>query len=903
MTLQATPALLGRTSELAVLDRRLDEARSGRGNALVVRGEAGIGKSALLSHASTADDVLVLRGGGIETEVKLPFAGLHLLLREVLGELDSLPNTHARALRCALGTGNTGTGEASELFAIGLAVLALFERLARQRPVVCVIDDAHWLDESSADALLFAARRLSTERVLLLFAARELHAPPFPAPGLAELRLDGLASSDVDTLLREYASDLPRHVRDRVAEDAAGNPLAVLEFAAAQREGRPVDPYGVARLPAHSRIQRTFADRIAALPDSTRTVLLVAAADGTCNTGTVLEAATRLGASAADLRVAEGAELLMFTDNCIGFPHPLVRTAAYQKATMQQRIAAHRALAETSAEHGEADRRAWHLAAASTGPDEAVASALEAGAEHARARGGYGAVASAYERAAQLSPDTGERGRRLTAAARAAAEAGQLQRACQLAHEAGTLLSDPVAIAWAAMIHATIAEDHAKPLEAQRILARAAESVAGREPDLAGKLLFWSGTAAWSAGDARAVAGTAADAEALGLPDTGRFRSLATASGGDVAEAMSAVRDLIADSERLPRVCTDQPIALRRRSEIAGWHLLLGDHLQAHELALGIARDSRQQSAAGVLPRALALLARTELLHGDPAAARANAEEGRRIAADIGQPQGSAELAGVLALLAATEGDQRRSTALAGEAFEPQAALALSLLDLGNGDYDAALDRLAALAPAPDRLATIETVPIMVEAAARAGRSDEVSGPVVTFLTWAERSATPWARAVALRCRAVLGESHLFAEAIELHHSAPGRPFERARTELLYGEWLRRERHRSQARARLRSALTIFERLGARPWAERARTELRATGESLGAKAHAPELAERLTPQELRIVRLAATGLSNRDIGSRLFLSPRTVGYHLYKAYPKLGVASRVELAKLGLAS
>ncbi|PXY38245.1 helix-turn-helix transcriptional regulator [Prauserella flavalba] len=901
MTLTATSALFGRTSETALLGGHLDDARAGRSTALVVRGEAGIGKSALLGQAaSAASDFLVLRGAGIETEAKLPFAGLHLLLRPVLSEIDALPEAHAQALQCALGT---GSGEAAGRFTIGLAVLGLLTRLARTRPVLCVVDDAHWLDEASTDALLFAARRLGTEGVVLLFAARDLHAPPFPAPGVAELRLGGLSPEAVDELLTERAGDLPRHVRDRIAGEACGNPLALLELAAAQREGRATEsPYDVAKLPTHSKIQHTFADRIAALPESTRTLLLVAAADGTCDTGTVLAAAGLLGASADDLHVAEDAELLMFTDNCIGFRHPLARTAAYRTAPMRRRIAAHEALAKVLEHHGDADRRAWHLAAASTRADESVASALESSAEHARARGGYSAVAAAYERAADLSPDRRERGRRLTAAARAAADAGQLDRACSLVRRAAAELTDPVESAWPALIDATLAEDFARPAEAQQILVDTAGSVAQREPEMASKLLFWAAASALAAGDASAAASAADTAEALRLPESRGARALATVANGAVPDAMRALRQVL-DNAELPLGCTDQPLALRGRTAVAGWHLLLGDHATAHELALSVTRDSRGQAAAGVLPRALAVAARAELHLGDLGAAHASATEGRRLATDIGQHHSAAELAGVLATLAAVEGDEATTAEFAREAPQAQAAVALSLLDLGHGRPDAALDRLTALVPGPGRLETVEAVPTMVEAAVRAGRAGQLGDVLPAFTAWAEESGLPWARAVALRCRALIGEPRLFAKAVELHHAEPGRPFERARTELLHGEWLRRERHPAQARALLRSALTIFERLGARPWAERARTELRATGESLGAKAHAPELAQRLTPQELRIVRLAAAGLSNRDIGARLYLSPRTVGYHLYKAYPKLGVASRVELAKLGLAS
>ncbi|MFD2398144.1 LuxR C-terminal-related transcriptional regulator [Prauserella oleivorans] len=369
-----------------------------------------------------------------------------------------------------------------------------------------------------------------------------------------------------------------------------------------------------------------------------------------------------------------------------------------------------------------------------------------------------------------------------------------------------------------------------------------------------------------------------------------------------MANAVPALRRLLDRAAGLPPTCPDQPLELRARTTVAAWPMLLGDDAAAHELALGAVRDARQHAATGVLPEALALLASAELRLGHHTDARATATEGLDLAREIGQRRSAARLAGVLAMLAALEGDEPKAVEHAAAADPPQAALALSVLELGLGRHDAALDRLTALTPAPDRLEALEAVPTLVEAAVRAGEPDRGTQALAEYVTWANDTGQVWAQAVATRCRALLGEPELFAKAVELHLGVRDRPFERARTELLYGEWLRRERHRSRARAYLRSALAIFERLGATPWADRARTELRATGESR-TTGSGTGLTARLTPQELRIVRLAADGLSNRDIGAKLYLSPRTVGYHLYKAYPKLGVASRAELAKLGLAS
>ncbi|EHR53596.1 transcriptional regulator, luxR family [Saccharomonospora marina XMU15] len=903
MPLTETGKLVGRADETAMIEALVSDARRGRAAALVVRGEAGIGKSALLEHAAAnADGMRLLRGSAVESEAELPFAGLHLLLGPVGDSIDRLPAPHAGVLRSALGT---GSGESGSRFSVGVAVLTLLAELSKESPVLALVDDAHWLDCPTKEALVFAARRLGTERVALLFAAREPDAPPFPTRDIDQLHLDGLGTEAAEALLRTHAADLPRHLADQVVAEAMGNPLALLELSSAllRGGGRP-EPDALAPLPAPDRVTKTFAARIRSLPERARTVLLVAAADGTCDTGRVLAAARLLGADITDLRLAEDAGLLGFTQTCLWFRHPLVRTAAYHDALLQDRIAAHRALAQVLDQPDDADRRAWHLAAASTGPDEEIAAELERSAEHARARGGYSAVVVAYERAAALTPRRAERGRRLLAASRAATDAGQPQRACELARQATAQLTEPTQKAKAAMIHATLADDQDQPVESRRVLRLAADEVATSAPELASELLFWAVGAAWSAGESATVAAIADHAETLRLPGTDRIRALATAAAGDLGGATLALRWLL-DGPSVLKGCVDQALALRSRTRSAGWHVLLGDHETAHEQAAELVGRIHADSADGVLPRALAVLAEAHLHLGRHREALNSAQQGMRLAEDIGQRHSVTLFAGVLARLAAIEGDEAAATAHAAETRAERAAAALGLLELGLGRHDTALDRLAALADDTDPLHAVTTFPDLVEAAVRARQPQRAAEASKLFTRWAQLSDATWALAVSLRCRALLGEDEdrLFSEAVELHRQSQDHPFERARTELVYGEYLRRARHRTRARRLLRSALSGFERLGARPWAERARTELRATGERLTRPAHDSNGTERLTPQELRIVLLAADGLSNRDIGEQLFLSPRTVGYHLYKAYPKLGVSSRRELGKLGLAS
>ncbi|MBB3049949.1 DNA-binding CsgD family transcriptional regulator/tetratricopeptide (TPR) repeat protein [Prauserella isguenensis] len=880
----------GRGDELARIGTLVDEVRAGAGQALVLRGEAGIGKSTLLATATTnagdtatpgdTSDLLVLRGAGVEAESAIPFAGLHLLLHPVAGHVDELAEPHAGTLRRVL----SGDGSVDR-FAAGVALLELLGTFARSGPVLVLADDVHWFDAPSADALSFAARRLSGTRVGVLLAVREPHAPATPTPGLPELRLSGVDDDAARRILA--ATELPRHRWDRVVADACGNPLALLELGSSDRDSRG-DP---------------FADVVAELPPATRTVLLVAAADGTCDIGTILAAAGTLGASIDDLRVAEDAELVMFTEGCFGFRHPLVGTSVYRAATLARRLEAHRALAEVLSEDGDADRRARHLAAATTTADESVAAALETGIELARVRGGMAAVADDYERAAHLSPRPRDEGFRLTSAARAAADAGQPERARDLAEQAAGLLPEPVDATWAAIVRATLAEDDERTAEAHHLLVTTARRIAAETPESAGKLLFLAVGAAWRGDDPARAVEAAAVADELALPGAARVRALATAASADVADAVAAVRDLVAAGCAELTECTDVALTLRSEVQRSWWSLLSGDPDSAYARATDTVREARRQAATGALPAALEALAQAELHLGELDAAARTAAAGLDVATRIGQRRGVATLSGVQALVAAVRGDAEATASYAAEADPASAAHALALLDLGDGRTEAAVDRLAA-AHRPG-LAGLSAVPDLVEAASRTDRAENhefAAQALADYVTWAEAVEQPQVRAVALRSRGLLGEPDLLRPALGMADRAG--PWQQARTELAHGEWLRRERNPVQARPHLRAALTAFDRLGARPWADRARTELRAAGEG---RARRPSRENTtvdtggLTPQELRIAALAADGLSNRDIGNRLYLSPRTVGYHLYKAYPKLGVSGRGELAKLEL--
>ncbi|GLW11681.1 transcriptional regulator [Microtetraspora sp. NBRC 13810] len=884
--------LHGREAEISVIDELLAKVRSGGSGALVVSGEPGIGKTALLDHAAkSAEGVQVIRRIGIRSESDLAFAGLHLLLRPVLDRMDALPGPQRRALEGAFGL---APAEGADRLLVGLAVLSLLAEVAEDGPVLCLIDDAHWLDRSSREALVFAARRLDSEGVALIMATREDH-----LPGLPELRLRGLSAAASAAVL-DSVRPAPE-LRYRVLAEAQGNPLALIELPATLRG----DGYRPGALPLSSRLRAAFHEQVDHLPEATRTLLLVAAAGE--NLDEVLAAGVRFHADAADLLPAEKAGLVSVGERALTFRHPLVREAVYQHAPLSLRLAVHRAFAETLSGAHNADRRAWHLATATIGPDEEVAAELEHTAVRAAARRGHAAAATAYERAAELSGDGDARARRLTLAAEAATEAGELDRARKLAEDAERQVTDPLLRSRLAHVQATAHFWRGAYTEAHRLMVLAADLAREGAPDQAARMLVQAFQTAWYIGEPqlRELAGRLA-AVAPGTPvaalahlESGVFARLL---GEDVAglppldEAMAGARTALAGQTRELVLASGIP-------------LVVGADAHTLRAATLLAAECRAEGSIGVLPMVLFFLAQAELLHlGRHHDATATAGTALRIAEDTGQHQWVIHLKSFLCYLAALQGDEERfrrlsADALSGAAVPMPGALwvdwAHGTLDLGAGRVEAALTRLETLTRGPGwyHISAMRCVPDLVEAAVRSGEPDRARPAFARYDRWARQ---PYTRALAERCRALLCPG---AEAEEHYLAAlkvGGQPFQHARTSLLYGEWLRRSRRRGAAVAHLQAALETFERLEAAPWAERARGELEATG------AKAPHAAARgilpeLTPQELQIVRLAGQGLSNKDIAAQLFLSPRTIGYHLYKAYPKLGVTSRGELAALDL--
>jgi DNA-binding CsgD family transcriptional regulator len=909
--------LYGRAVEQSIIDDLLAGASTGRSGVLVIRGDPGIGKTALLDYAARSADVAaaphgvgmrVIRVRGVESEAELPFAGLHLLLRSALDHLPALPQTQQDALGAALGLRRAGP---YDRFLVGVAVLSLLAELAEDRTLVCLVDDAHWLDRASASALVFAARRLDAEGIAIIFATRDQHAE-FPASGLRVMRLHGLDAASAAALLADHAGGLGSTTRSRILAEARGNPLGLIELPAAYLAAPPALPTvgwpGSTTVALTDRLQRAFEGQIRRLPADTQTILLAAASEDSGDLGVLLDAAGALGVQAAALGQAEQAGLIGIADRTVTFRHPLVRAALYYGATLSQRLAVHRALAGALRSPADADRRAWHLAAAATAPDEEIAAELERTAGEAMARSGYAAAVAAYERAAQLGTDLAARPRRLVAAAEASVDTGDLDHARSLAARAAAQTADPVVRARLASVRARADVAQGRLHAAHHLLTEGAGQIASLDPLQATRMLAYAMHVAWYAADRGLVADTAGRLTAvggsLGEPFTSYVQlvlRLAVQAAERPGEYLPPLADLVAQARR-SRASSPYDLTM-----IAIAALVTGRIPDACDLLGALVTDARALGRIGWLPSLLMCLAQALLLDGLHWDALASATEALRIARDTGQPQWTSDLNAIMAYLAAAEGDQDRCRQLAEAALaEPASASitaarawvqwALGLLDLGRGHPDTALVQLETIwqGPAQFHASALRSVPDLVEAAVRVGQPQRAAAPLARFSDWTRRAGVPSLEGLAERCRALLeageeAEQH-YLTALKLHDG----PFEQARTQLLYGAWLRRARRKSDARTQLRAAVDTLDRIHAASWAEQARVELTAAGATAPRTDQASS--PRLTPQELQVARLAAQGLSNRDIAAQLFLSPRTVGYHLYKAFPKLGITSRSQL-------
>ncbi|WP_272475882.1 helix-turn-helix transcriptional regulator [Baekduia alba] len=917
--------LLGRQRELAHIEDLLTAAQDGTSAALLLRGEPGIGKSALLRATldqATALGYGVLRTRGFESESDIPFAGLLELLTPLLPLRDRIPEVQARALGSALAL---EPPTPFDRFAVPAGMLSLLAAAAEDKPYVVLADDVHWLDDASREALIFVGRRLGAEGVVLLCASREVREVVDAFAGVDQLAAAPLDDGDAAELLRRESK---HRVSDAVAADlvatAHGNPLALTEIpralSAEQLAGREPLAGPVA---AGDRIEEAFARQLADLPPETREALLVAAAMQTGRHDLFVAALEARGLAAAALDPAISAELIAI-DGRVDFFHPLLRSAVYHAADPVQRRSVHATLADVATAPA---RRAWHLAAAADAPDEEVAAALELAASEARARGGVAAGARAYERAANLSTDDEARARRLLEAASDFAQVGQADHALALVDLAQDLIPGSALVTEIVRVRGRVEMRRGAPVTAHDLLVAEAERIQDEDPGAAASLLVEAAVAHMMTGDMEALiaAGDRARALLAGRDDISD-PVVEVLSGVLVGEAHAALghedeADALLDPA-MPFLTSEYVLTMP--SELVGmagqcaiwyerWDRATGvlDHL------VGLAREA---SAINHIIYPLAAHAILDFRRGYWAASLADASEAARLARETNlQPLLTFSLA-VLAHVEAAMGRRddarahgRESVQIAellnGPAIAVYGLNAMALDALGAGEVEAATELYDRVHRFTQKLHTqrgvVQYGADRVEALARLGRTDDAFQALEEF---ADRlGGGRWALGALARCRGILADKtaeHHFQTALS-HHEHDGQPFEKARTQLAYGERLRRDRRRADAREQLSAALDAFERLGAAPWADRARVEMRATGgaaaggDAAEKEAVAAAGLEELTAHELQIARLVAYGMTNREVAAKLFLSPKTIEYHLSQIYRKLDLRSRTQLASL----
>lgn len=903
--------LRGREREQARLRELLERARAGHGSALLVRGQPGAGKSALLEDiGSAAADMVMLRTRGVESEAPLPFAALHRLLRPALRHLDGIPSLQAAALRGAFGEAAENVTDRHLVF---LGTLNLLSQLASERPVVGVIDDAHWLDDASSAALMFAARRLEGEAVALLFAARDDETGSFDSWDLPVLTVPGVDEGAAKALIADQ-TDVPvaAHVRAELLEITEGNPLGLLELtralSAAQLSGRERMPD---RLPLTEGIERAFLDRYRRLPPSAQTLLLVAAADDSGRAATISRAAQALGADPDAMDAAEESGLLEEYDGVLTLRHPLVRSAIYGAATSSRRRQAHRALADALAGTTEQDRRAWHLAASVDGPDNEVVTALEDAADRAQRRGGHEAASSAWTRAAELTLDPHARARRLFAAASSSVAAGRPIDGDRLARTALVDAVDPLLRADILLLQGQIEWNTGSLDNGYRIVCQAATTAAPHDPArarvlamLAAALASFGARSADAPDPTKLVPPPGPDAPAEEFVAGWLLEGFSAVLRGDWAAAAAALRR--AWDTPIP---ADAPAMLHHNLAIATMHL--GDDERAtllHDLQLQRAREA---SAVNMIEHALTRGVVSRIATGAWSEAASYAQEAVLLDQNLGLDELVSFPLAELAVIAALRGDPQAPVHLdtleqAVERQPPHGTVTGLVAGLRHWAAGRQLDLTPATAlhhleqielPVVRRLAALDRI----ETAIRAGRRELAEKWLEELRAFAAGTDMAWAWAVVYHCQALLGGPQAeqdFGLALEWHAKSTRLPA-RARTQLALGEFLRRNRRRTDARVPLREALETFETLGASAWADRARQELRASGET--ARRGPDVVATELTAQEAQVAALVRQGLSNKDVAGRLFISPRTVDFHLRNVYTKLGITSRTELAALEL--
>lgn len=898
--------LLGRDHERRRIEEVLALARSGTSATLALVGEPGIGKTALLGYAAEhAAGMQLLRACGIESESKIPFGSLLELIRPALVMLDKVPPPQAVALAGALAL---RPGTAHDRFAVGAGTLSLLAAHAESAPVAVLIDDAQWLDGPSAQALLFAFRRMVADPIAVIVAAREGEPSLLDGAGLPTLRIGGLTSADAAALLPALAPDAAA----RLYRATAGNPLALLELAA-EAPSLGLAPEGAPVL-VSATISRAFLRQVGKLDEAARQALVLCATSDTGDMRTLERAAAGLDIDLSALVTAESAGLVAMQAGVIEFRHPLARSAIYADAAPSQRRDAHRALAAALPDR-DSDRRAWHLAAAATGTDEKASLAIEQAGERGWNRSAYATAAAAFERAGRLSADTERRARLLLRAAAAGWLAGHTDRTTSLLDEARLQTSDAAALLEIDELTGQVATRCGPIMRGYEILTAAAEAA---DPERAVAMLAEAAFASFCAGNATEMLSAAARArlKVQASPSVrARFLTAVTVGmagilGADAAAGAESLHEAVA--------LAGSSAELREDIQLIPWlalgALFLRQAGAGRVLVEHVLQTARARAAVGALPFVLNLIARDQVGTDLWAVAAATYQEAIDLARESGQQaQLAMGLAG-LAWLQARRGRERECRACASEALrlcgqlrmglsEIWATAALGELELGLGDAAQAAEHLekqqkllinlgitdADLSPAVD----------LVDAYTRLGLTAQAQRTASEYLAAASAKGQPWALARALRGQGLLAPdpdfTPYFEQAMRLHEQTPD-AYEMARTQLAYGGRLRRARNRILAREQLRAATDTFDQLDARPWADRARAELAATGETR--QRRDPTTVNELTPQELQIALLLAAGRTTREAAAALFLSPKTVEYHLRSVYQRLGIHSRDELAR-----
>ncbi len=905
--------LRGRRAECGVLDGLLEGVRGGRSAVLVVRGEAGVGKTALLDYVvESAPDLRSVRAAGVESEMELAFAGLHQLCWPMFDRLGRLPGPQRDALSIGFGL---EAGPAPDRFLVGLAVLSLLSEVAGDRPLVCVVDDVQWLDLASVQVLAFAARRLLAEAVLVIFAARE---PGADLRGLPELMVEGLGHADARELLGSVVRrPLDERVADRIVAETRGNPLALLELPRGRSPAELAGGFGLPDvLPLPGRIRENFLRQVEGLPEQTQLLLAVAAADPTGDPALVRRAAGRLGLGVEVAEQAEETELL--DTGGIGgqvvFRHPLMRSAAYRAVSRGDRRKVHAALAEVTDAQTDPDRRAWHLAQAMSGPDEEVAAELERSAGRAQARGGLAAAAAFLERSVVLTAEPGRRADRTLAAAQANIQAGAFDKALDLlvrAEVEGSGPLDEFSDARVDLLRGQIAFASGLGSDAPPLLLKAAKRLESLNLEMARETYMCAWMAALFAGRF-AGAGDLAEVSqaARALPRPARPPGLADLALDGLALLVTEGPAVAAPA--LQRAASAFASADISAEEGIRWGWLgqvaasaLWDDVRWRAILVRRVQLARDAGALDQLPIDLGSLGMDAAWRGDFAAAAALIAETDAVCAATGAR--SAPFAAML--MASLRGDHAEAAPLIevtiaeaearGQGIAATSAhWAAAILNNGLGRYQEALAAAQrASQETPPLYMSMWALPELVEAAARCNNSQLAADALERLAETTRPGGTDFGLGIEARSRALVSEGpaaeELYHEAMDRFGRTQLRP-ELARAHLLYGEWLRRAGRRIDAREQLREAYEMLTLMGVEGFAERARRELLATGENV--RKRRVETTGDLTAQEAQIARLARDGLSNPEISTQLFLSPRTVEWHLRKIFAKLDISSRKQL-------